>query len=900
MNKNAKVIAVFVLIVFVVLISFIGYHTALNQNLKDSVKDNLTEVAQQQRAQIYHEITEDMQALENMAQGYDLLSEEDAALLLDRLLEGSGFASFAFVDTSGKGVDSEGRTVDVSGEAFFERALSGEEPQQVQMEQDQALPIAVPMRGGADASLGVLIGYYQPQALQDLAVSSFEGKGNSYLTDSSGGVIASFDEGSVTEGLNLPDRATVLEFDSVEQIKEKMSRKESGYTICDLGGTIQYMHYTPVGIHDWYLFVASDYEGIVPGAQTMTTNAMVLTILIVICFGILMLSVVLLHRKNTKALRQMAYYDKLTGLPNLNRFKMEAQEFIDTHPDTNLLMVKLDVENFKLINETLGVPVGDKVLRAIGWALKDGVKDECERYARGNDDAFHVLHFYEKKEDVSKIRGAFFTKLYELLGKDFQYNLRVIAGHYYMATEHCKDVSEAIEKANIALKTAKKRGEDICVYDESFVKEALKKKDIENRMEAALNNRDFIVYLQPQYRISDETVLGAEALVRWGNSVDKSVVGPAEFIPVFEQNGFITRLDMYVFEHVCEMIRGWIDLNMQPVPVSVNFSRLHLSNPKFAETLCDIANQYRVPHRFLVVEVTESVMVSNEHMLVEALEILHKDGFALAMDDFGTGYSSLALLKNLPVDIIKIDRSFFTDNRYKTRAKILIESVMQMAKKLRIETIAEGVESEEHIEFLREVGCDLVQGYYYARPMPMEEFLEHRRAMPPDRELEFDLSRLGDITKGRAEMGEEIPVVVFRLFQSTMRDVLEDTYGEGEMVQAFQNSGRLAGRAFARDCLNLQLPLYQFMENLKEQLAAFKIGVLGLESDLEHPELIVLTVANDADCSGACDQNKTLCQYDEGFIAGVLYEYTKLHYSVVEVDCWGNGSNICRFEARLQ
>ncbi|MEG0229030.1 MAG: EAL domain-containing protein, partial [Oscillospiraceae bacterium] len=211
--------------------------------------------------------------------------------------------------------------------------------------------------------------------------------------------------------------------------------------------------------------------------------------------------------------------------------------------------------------------------------------------------------------------------------------------------------------------------------------------------------------------------------VRW-QKPDGILVSPSEFIPIFENNGFITKLDMYMFEQVCKIIKGWIDLNLPVIHISVNFSRNHLLNYNFINELIEISEKYHVPRKYIEIELTETVIFENEELIEAVLHKIHSAGFTFSMDDFGTGYSSLGLLKNLPVDVIKIDRSFFTNSKYIARANYVVESVMIMAKKLNIYTVAEGIEEIEQIDFLKKIGCDIVQGFYYAKPMPADDFYE--------------------------------------------------------------------------------------------------------------------------------------------------------------------------------
>ncbi len=356
---------------------------------------------------------------------------------------------------------------------------------------------------------------------------------------------------------------------------------------------------------------------------------------------------------------------------------------------------------------------------------------------------------------------------------------------------------------------------------------------------------------------------------------------------------------MYIFKKVCEIESKWIEAGLEPIVVSVNFSRRHLNDINFVEDIRNIADYYKIPKKNLEIELTESTMFNNEEALERVLKELHIAGFTLSMDDFGTGYSSLGLLKNLPVDVIKIDRSFFTDSRFKTRTKTVLGSVMRMAKELGIQTVAEGVETTEHIDLLRDLKCDMVQGYYYAKPMPADELVIDAPAPTPnpqDKQINMTVDMLGEMGEGRLNLGEEMPMAVYRLFQFTMREVLTEKYGEGEMIDAFRQCGKIAGKAFARENLDLNLDFVAFSVQTTEKLRENKIGLLKIEEVNPGTGKAVLSVQEDLDCSGVGNQGRTLYNYDEGFLEGILEEYTGWSYSVIEVACWGTGASGCRFE----
>lgn len=238
----------------------------------------------------------------------------------------------------------------------------------------------------------------------------------------------------------------------------------------------------------------------------------------------------------------------------------------------------------------------------------------------------------------------------------------------------------------------------------------------------SIKNKEFIVFLQPKFDAITEKVIGAEALVR--KLKYKKIIMPDEFIPQYEKTGLITKLDMYVLEEVCRLQKKWMELNLPLLPISINESRYHLKNKNHIKELQEIINKYNVSANLIELEMTETTVVEDIFVAKGAAEAVKKLGFVVSMDDFGTGYSSFNILKDIEIDILKIDKEFFKDLENNKRAQIIIETIIEMCKKLRIKTVAEGIETKEQVNFLKKVGCDIIQGYYFSKPITITEFEE--------------------------------------------------------------------------------------------------------------------------------------------------------------------------------
>jgi PAS domain S-box-containing protein len=291
-----------------------------------------------------------------------------------------------------------------------------------------------------------------------------------------------------------------------------------------------------------------------------------------------------------------------------------------------------------------------------------------------------------------------------------------------IAEDRSKEISRLLDEASLACEQCKGNYlRQYEFYDREMEERVVREQNIVNNMETALADGNFVLYLQPKYDLTTSRVDGAEVLVRWLDK-ERGVVKPGDFIPLFERNGFITRLDYYVWEHTCMMLRRWLDSGRKVCPVSVNISRVNLYNPKLAEVICGLVSKYSIPVELLQLELTESAYANIPELMKNTMKQLRAKGFKLLMDDFGSGYSSLNVLKDIVVDVLKIDMKFLSDCDTPGRGENILDSILRMAKWLDTQVLVEGVETLDQVTFLRNIGCEYVQGYYFAEPMPVEEF----------------------------------------------------------------------------------------------------------------------------------------------------------------------------------
>ena len=385
----------------------------------------------------------------------------------------------------------------------------------------------------------------------------------------------------------------------------------------------------------------------------------------------------------------------------------------------------LDIKKFKLINDSFGYQEGNHALRSIAQSLL-GIFPGALMARTGNDN-FAVLLEDSTGFDIRKTAWAISEKIRTICSSEGDcFQMMPSIGVYFIPPS-VNDVFFCMDRALIARSAVKDHpSKTYAVYDEKFRKKLLNEREIEHDMAAALEQNQFEVYLQPKFDIIQGKVSGSEALIRW-NHPEKGQIVPDQFIPVLEKNGFIVQTDLFVFEQICKRIPEWKEQNLPVFPVSFNLSRVHLNQFHFLKLYNDIREKYGVDPALLEFELTESIFMEESAAVFKAIESIKASGYSLSMDDFGSGYSSLALLKELPIDVLKLDRKFFNETTGSDKGRIIVANIIFMAKALDIVVVSEGVETIGQVEFLRGIGCRLAQGYYFAKPMPIPQFEEFVR-----------------------------------------------------------------------------------------------------------------------------------------------------------------------------
>ena len=422
--------------------------------------------------------------------------------------------------------------------------------------------------------------------------------------------------------------------------------------------------------------------------------------------------------RSSAALRYHRDFDTLTGAPNFQQFNEEVSRTLEWDNGHHHAMIVLDIEEFKVINDLFGMRVGDLVLIHLADCLKELVV-RPNVFCRMHSDVFCICITYETKGDIIR----FIEKLKKRIEvNEFDFEIKTSYGVYLPDDSNLLEVNLMCDRASLAKKSIKDNAMQFCAfYDEEYRNEILKNNRIEAEMQQALREKQFVMYLQPKFNLENGEIVGAEVLARWKHP-EKGMIQPNDFIPLFERNGFIMKLDEYMWEEACKAIQSWRKAGRRQFPVSVNVSRYHIYNRHIENILENLLKKYDLTPGALSLEITETMFFDNSNELYFLLNRLQEMGFRLEVDDFGSGYSSLNMLRNVPVDVIKIDKGFLDDTLNSEKGKVVIRHTIAMAKELQLQIIAEGVETTEHVDFLKGSHCDVAQGFYFARPMPLEEF----------------------------------------------------------------------------------------------------------------------------------------------------------------------------------
>lgn len=725
-------ITAFVLVALVLAYAVMFYRTS-----QTKMVNTLAEISDQSAKVIRQEVEKNQMMLENLAILLAQSRTSDIEELVNELVEvdrANNFKRMGIVREDGTGYATDGSDVNArsvmvkerfkpafAGSAFVTDRVSD------LIDGEPVTVYGVPFKT-RDGGTYALFGAYSTNFYEDsLSVSTFAGNGYSYIIKEDGECVSGSRNpaslGSLTNFYQSISAISDYNKEQMDLLRGEIAARKSGYLRYDREDGSRYVYYQPLEVNQWYLLsivpswvVEENVNGMLSLAYTMMTA----------CLGILAFlayQIWIMKKRYWKKVEDTALTDSVTGHASFSKFRLDVQEILSGSRDTPLALVCFNVRMFQYINDLHGFAEGDRILRIIADYLSTHIGKQ-EACARLNADRFAALLAYQDKEQLrARVKNMIYgmERLTKSQMEEMAYDMKMTAG-IYQIEDRTEVLDKMLDWAKAALSRENLGAIEICGFYDARIRERMfRQKELENHFEEAVRGRQFEVYYQPKYDVKRQRFYGAEALVRWNSPVE-GMIPPGVFIPVFENNSMIIRLDEYIFDQVCRQIRQWLNRGLAVQPVSVNISRLHLYQKGFVERYLGLIRRWKVPPGMVELELTETVMFDNEELLGETLQGFRREGVPILMDDFGSGYSSIQLLRSMPIDNLKIDKGLVDDSTERPKLQKILASVIGLAQSLDIRVTAEGVETKAQYDLLKQMNVDFIQGYYCAKPMPGSEY----------------------------------------------------------------------------------------------------------------------------------------------------------------------------------
>lgn len=730
-KKNGFFITILLLLIslaFIVTVSVVFNN--IKTNLEREIISSLSEEAEENAALIEKEIDAKFGVLQSFANELSSTGDEIEEIRdMKSFVEVYNFRRMGFVDLNGIAKTTDGFEKDLSFREFYQVGLKGESfiteslPETIgDYTEDMINILSVPVYDNKGEIKGVLFATYLTEKFHEVIFSdSFQGEGYTYIVAGDGDVISSYGDGMQKEYDNIfIYTGDAAQYDDAiqEKVENDMREKISRVGIGVNEDNDKYFYcYKPLEIEsadmNWYIFSIEPKSVLDERMHPIMRDIQFLTV-ILICILVMANIVFLFYNvRRRQELFRLAYKDSITGGDNFSNFKEKAKKYENTEG----YVIALDISEFKLVNNVCGNASGDEVLKVI-WDVILANCNDNEQAARVNADRFVIFWIESSKKTVTYRIEKLINEIEGISEQLSVPRLYPVIG--IRAVEKLDDADKRYGEALRAKALVKnRRDRHYAFYDEIDYDTIVENKKLENGFEKALADKKFEVWYQPKFNSHTGKIVGSEALIRW-RADDGSLISPGRFIPLFEKNGNIIRLDEYVFREVCRQQKEWQKEGIQILPVSVNISRFSLYYSNVVEKYERIINYYDVDHKYVQIEITESAIIENT-VIVELIQKFHDAGFDILLDDFGSGYSSLASLNQMPFDTIKLDKSLVDYVGNENGEKIL-KFIVQLVQSLGMKITAEGVEYKEQLDFLENLNCDDIQGFYFSKPLMLADF----------------------------------------------------------------------------------------------------------------------------------------------------------------------------------
>lgn len=722
-----------ILLVGLVLIMIIGAgyicSRSVQNDLKDLLDKNIEDVASQNALTLHNELEEKENLLKNMISimQQDGRSVAGKYMELNSLVKNYGLKRAGVCDTDGSTTATDGSYADLSERLFFKRGMEGKSSisgvlqDAMSVEKGKVTVMSMPMYGENEKITGVFGMTFDSETFnKSLESSSFDGNGFSCAINEQGQVVVAMgsDRLDLSQDFyeDVVGKAPENE-QMIQQLKAGIAEGRSVSGTFYIKGT-NYFHATPVSLMDgdvtWYMLTFVPHEYFQARLDHIKGDLKVMNrfiFMIVIC-GLLVY--ILITKRQHRIMHALAYTDPVTGGVNFARF-LERMEGIRIRDGS--YMVCMEISDFESVNIAAGKEASERLVKEI-WDIVNFSMLDSEVAGHVRDEEY-VVYFGACETDVLMRRLRRISEQVRALGRDL--DVPGIHPHFGIYRMDAGDkIEESYTKAKLAVSFIDTvRGRQHAFYSELDHQQLMRRRELEENFDSALAGHNFEVWYQPKYSPDGKVLMGSEALIRWRDT-DGSLISPGEFIPLFEQNGYIARLDEYVFRTACERQKEWLDAGYEICPVSINLSRASLYHAGLVDKYISIIEEYGLDPGCIQIEITESA-INGKKKITDILEEFRFHGIRILMDDFGTGYSSLSTLNLNCFDTLKLDKSLI-DYIGDKKGEILLDHVIHMGHELGLHITAEGVENDDQITYLGRLHCDDIQGFYFARPMPAVNF----------------------------------------------------------------------------------------------------------------------------------------------------------------------------------
>lgn len=714
------------------------YYHQIQDTLLEENQHYLSELAKRITSNATKSINDNFAVLDTLQA---VLSDSEATSfseiesLIEKQRDYWTYENIYLVDEAGLAYDVNGNRVNITGDSFLRR-LSNEQremiPAQIINNQECVL-FTIPLSNinVDDKHMVALMTSYRPETFtQILSMTSFNEQAYSCIVNLDGKMlIRSSSEYTQKFGYNIlqsireGDKSSNI---AVDQLEGAMANAESGQITYTIHDNEEMLVYIPMDHEDWYLFMFVPVSVVNAKSQILLQSTLFISFFLVLLFAALILMLMVSFSRNKRKLEQIAYIDPITKGNTIQRFNERVKTLLNNEK-YSYAVVYINIQKFKVLNDQIGRQACDQLLQCMDIAITKNI-DEHESYGHYSADNFVVLLEYYNNEEIVKRLSTCYAEVHRY-AEQMQLSLPqfILEFGIYCIEDYTMTLQDLIDRSAFALQSErylKAYDDNMCYafYNDEARHQLLFEKHLEDMMDKALKEEEFQMFLQPKYRIEKDNIGGAEALVRW-YSKSEGMIFPDKFISLFEKNGFIIKLDLWMFEQVCKHLQKWQDEGRSLVKISVNCSRVHLKDPNFLDAYLEIFNRYQIPAEYIELELTENMVFEDSEQLTKVIDDIHALGFGCSMDDFGSGYSSLNLIQDIHVDTLKLDRIFFKEKfEPDKRTEAIIDCILKMARSLSMSTVAEGVEDWDQVTILKKLGCDYVQGYVYAKPMPVSEF----------------------------------------------------------------------------------------------------------------------------------------------------------------------------------